>query len=181
MGTSLFSCTTNTNKTKKIDSIEVIDSTTQKTVSQDTLTNILGRIPKSECSKNDPPQKNDSTQTKAIDPHIIIGEVIPPRVVTTGVIRVDKSGSDTSPAKVDDIDVIDLEEDSEEIIMGYMFVDKMPGFKDSPKGLLEKERKDYFSKKISDLLKTTSTLMFYQKLKVFKRYMLSLQLIKKDQ
>ncbi|WP_353777033.1 energy transducer TonB [Winogradskyella sp. 3972H.M.0a.05] len=137
MGTSLFSCTTNTNDTKKIDSVEVVDSISQKTIDKDTIYNILGGIPKLDCSKSDSTytQKRDVVIPKQEHPPILIGEVIPPppKVELDGLIVVEEKYT----------------KDSEDPVLGYYMIEDTPKFKNTPENLSEEEAKAYFSEKMN--------------------------------
>ena len=153
MGTTLFNCSSKNGTPKKIDTIEVIDSTKNKVI------DILGLIEK--------PIETDSvvTKKKAPKPPKIINAVIPPidgvlivENVTTGEIIMKPD-----PVKIDSLKIeppiIDIMGDMEFIEypitepFSIYNVETLPKFKNTPKNLSKKEELKYFQSQLSTFIK----------------------------
>lgn len=132
MGTSLFSCTNKNGNKQKIDSIEVIDTTNNKVI------NILGGIPK--ISETDSiPEKSCDEKSEFIDIETD-GELV---IETVGKIEINEPTG---------IITYEEEEEEEEIILGMITVETPPEFQDTPSNLSKLEKRDYFSKRIADII-----------------------------
>ena len=157
MGTTLFNCSSKNGTPKKIDTIEIIDSTKNEVI------DILGLI--------EAPIETDSVLTKKKDckPPKIINAQIPPidgvlivENVTTGEIIMDPD-----PVKIDSLKIeppiIDIMGDMEFIEypitepFSIYNVETLPKFKNTPKNLSKKEELKYFQSQLSTFIKANFT------------------------
>tara|TARA_R110002111_G_scaffold42337_3_gene77944 strand:- start:15820 stop:16743 length:924 start_codon:yes stop_codon:yes gene_type:complete len=129
MGTSLLSCSDENGNTKKIDAVEVISTLKAKSIETPEITapNIL----------------IDSTKTITIpkkpDP---IDKIDIPIPVLKGIV-VEVMGDIAPPEPIINDD---------EVVFGYLIVDQVPEFIDTPKTISKTEKKDYFSKRITEFV-----------------------------
>lgn len=147
MGTSLLNCTNKNGAKQKIDSIEVIDSINNKTI------DILGGLHKIEHIDSIPKKacKTNTNKKEVIEIPTIDGEIIS----TLGDVDIpDSIHIDSLETPVIDITGITAEapEIEDEIVVGYVVVETPPQFKDTPKALNRSEKKEYFSKRVSQIV-----------------------------
>ena len=148
MGTSLMNCTNKNGTKQKIDSVEIVDSTSNKT------TNIIDALPKT-VKKDTTSKKTRSTilkQTEIIDGLIITETLGEPLIIETPV------------PKIDSITVPDLPEIDYNIMgdlaieppitIGFITIESPPEFKNTPKNLNTQEKRDYFSNQVSEIVST---------------------------
>ena len=146
MGTTLMNCTNKNGAKQKIDSIEIVDSISSKTI------NILEVLPKT-TKKDSVAKKSCSTISKEIK-------------IKDGLIITDTLGEPTiletpppvlEPIIIPDIKII------EPVIMGdvvaevpitigFLTIESPPEFENTPKSLTIKEKRDYFSERISKIV-----------------------------
>lgn len=138
MGTSLFSCTKTNGTKQKIDSVEIIDSISHKVISIDTLEMVCYTTSKPECAA----EKNENIPK-------------PPKPLLTGIV-VTKA---PEPKNVDDElvvetigEVITTIEDKN-VTIPFQLVDSPPQFKDTPNHFSARDKKSYFQKQISDIIR----------------------------
>lgn len=136
MGTSLLNCSDKNGNTKKIDAVEVID-TLSEVVELPKITTPKVVVDSTEC------------KTKLKKQDTIGSEVITVPIVT-GLIIVEDIPSDLEPVLVEEIEFED--ELEEEIVIGFPNIDRVPEFKDTPTGQSNLDKKDYMSKRISEII-----------------------------
>jgi hypothetical protein len=145
MGTSLFSCITDNGSIKKIDSIEVVD-TTLKT---------LDSIPKKSCDTNVTKIK-DTLKNKS-DSISKTHEIIE-TIELTGLLEGEMIVEETHPYNEELEDPIILGDivspEEEESFFNLYSIDSIPEFPNTPKGLSLVEKRDYFQKTLRDFVKT---------------------------
>lgn len=163
MGTNIFSCADEKGNTKKIESIELIDTKT------DTIEK-MGEI------DTDVEQILNETLEKTSKKDTIKGIKPPPKPVLTGIVieieehpKTDKASSQTSKKDSTEItappfcpipnvtgEIIEvegmLEVEEKNIILGFIQVENPPEFKNTPKSLSVVEKRDYFNKKIGEFV-----------------------------
>ncbi|WP_412987776.1 energy transducer TonB [Pontimicrobium sp. IMCC45349] len=166
MGTSLMSCTNKQGNTQKIDSVEIIDSISNKVVTLENIEEVCDSTPKTECT---------SKTTKE--------NIVPPIPQPVGIIVVDEPKKETTkdtiielqgdveikptaqkydsiPITVDgelDIEIVGdviTEIDDEYLPLPFALADSPPEFKDTPKNLSTKEKRDYFQKHVNNIVTT---------------------------
>ncbi|WGD33498.1 hypothetical protein [Olleya sp. YS] len=153
MGTSLFSCSTNNGKPKKIDSIEVIDTTNNQ------VFDILGKIAppnidtvnykKTECKT---PKKISQPPIPALDGLIITN------TITTGEVATISNPVKTHSVNVNKpIDIIEgdisFEKNRHTEPFLFSYVDDFPKFIDTPQNLSKQDEKAYFQNKLAEFIK----------------------------
>jgi Gram-negative bacterial TonB protein C-terminal len=129
MGTSLLSCSDENGNTKKIDAVEVISTLKAESIETPEITA--------------PNIQIDSTKTITItkkpDP---IDKIDIPIPVLKGIV-VEVMGDIAPPEPIINDD---------EVVFGYLIVDQVPEFIDTPKTISKTEKKDYFSKRITEFV-----------------------------
>lgn len=146
MGTSLLSCSDDKGRTKKIQSIEivekVIDSSQFKAKTKiDTSSIISGS---KEEIKNKTLDKDQKTTTYFIDGKLLLGEVVSTK---TNPIH-PNTIVDPQPPEIIEGE-IDIQDD---IVLGLFTVQNPPEFKDTPQNLTSEEKREFFKKKISQFV-----------------------------
>ena len=133
MGTTLFNCSDQNGNTKKIETVEVIDSTTNN--SKPLLkTSTIAEV-KSDSSKcKTVPKKQDSVNVIEIQTPIVTGEIID----VLGAIAIEPPETEYVP--------------NDEEIIGFIVVNQPPEFKDTPKNLTNAEKRAYMSNKINEIV-----------------------------
>lgn len=133
MGTTLFNCSDQNGNTKKIETVEVIDSTTNN--SKPLLkTSTIPEV-KSDFSKcKTVPKKQDSVNVIEIQTPIVTGEIID----VLGAIAIEPPETEYVP--------------NDEEIIGFIVVNQPPEFKDTPKNLTNAEKRAYMSNKINEIV-----------------------------
>tara|TARA_R110002033_G_scaffold131564_2_gene171684 strand:- start:13880 stop:14818 length:939 start_codon:yes stop_codon:yes gene_type:complete len=133
MGTTLFNCSDQNGNTKKIETVEVIDSTTNN--SKPLLkTSTIPEV-KSDSSKcKTVPKKQDSVNVIEIQTPIVTGEIID----VLGAIAIEPPETEYVP--------------NDEEIIGFIVVNQPPEFKDTPKNLTNAEKRAYMSNKINEIV-----------------------------
>ncbi|MFI1744509.1 energy transducer TonB [Thalassobellus sediminis] len=152
MGTTLMNCTNKNGNKQKIDSIEVIDTLNNNRI------DILGGI--GEITEIDSLQKK-SCKTKpkketiidiVTDGELVIETVGDIEIVEEQIISKDSLDIPEIPEVEIMGDIISEDEIEQEIVFGMTVVETPPEFKDTPKNLSIKEKRDYFSKRISKIV-----------------------------
>ncbi|MEP1490531.1 MAG: energy transducer TonB [Algibacter sp.] len=165
MGTTLFNCTNKNGNQQKIDSIEVVDTISNQVV------DILGGIQKIEESDSTVKKtckmkpKNLSIPEIIIDGELVLAKLGEVETIEQPIVEID---SLDNYEMVEPVGLIVYEEgdslEDEELTVGMIQVETPPEFKNTPSSLSNKEKKDYFSKQISNIihenfrLNTTSNL-----------------------
>lgn len=162
MGMTLFSCEDENGQKKKIESIEVVET---KTKVKDS---IIDEPQKEMIKKDDSLVIQSPKKIQTIPKPDLLGLVI----VETGEVAIDSTNSNgldslnikkpkecTLPIKKDSIvepiimgDVM-VDEEIDDTIVGFIFVNQPPEFLDTPKQLTNKEKKTYFSDRIQEIVK----------------------------
>lgn len=156
MGTTLMNCTNKNGTKKKIDSIEVVDTT------DNTIIDVLGGLPKIEkldsLTKQElqPVSKNVELEgiieMDAIDGEVVITTVGDVETIAPTVCPINDSLNVVEPPIIDITGITTEKPINDEIVLGFVTVQTPPLFKDTPKHLSNKEQKDYFSKKVSQIV-----------------------------
>lgn len=153
MGTTLFNCSSKNGTPKKIDTIEVIDSTKNEVI------DILGLI--------EMPVKTDSlsTEKKACNSTKVNLALIPPvdGMLTVETITTGEIVMKPDPVKIDSLKIeppiIDIMGDMEFIEypttepFSIYNVETLPKFKNTPQNLSKKEELKYFQSQLSTFIK----------------------------
>lgn len=156
MGTSLFSCSSKNGAPQKIDSIEVIDTTKNEVI--DVLSLVLP------TEKDSIIDKKAACKTTNKTPQPPISRI--KEIISTGEVITVPTPSHPNPIKIDSLDAekpIDIIEG--DIILGgitplikepypFDYVDELPEFKDTPKGLSNTEELKYFQNKLSKFIRS---------------------------
>lgn len=150
MGITLFSCKDNTGKTKKIETVEIVENHKQK---NDSIIN------------NDTELKPGLDSTKTSTPNVPITEIHEEQLMddlmiveTMGDLElvseiVDHSDSkEIEPHLIEDIPYCTTT-DLDNIVLGFVISENGPEFKDTPKNLSKKEKNNYFSEKLNSFVK----------------------------
>jgi hypothetical protein len=151
MGTSLMNCTNKNGDKQKIDSIEVVDSANNETINVSLglpyLTEIDSLQEKSYKTRSSNP-KSSPNEDITIEGGLI--------VQTVGEIDI------TENSAIDSLEIIQIPHCppppdneinvEEEIIMGFISVENPPEFKNTPHNFSIQEKRDYFSKHITDIV-----------------------------
>jgi hypothetical protein len=146
MGTSLMNCTNKSGNKQKIDSIEIVDSISSKTIKT------------FEASQKT--KKNDSLKTKTCSTPVKDTEITEDGLLiieTLGEVEfIEAEATEIDsiiiPEKIEPVDLIGIpvyQEEEEEILVGLLTVETPPEFKNTPKHLKLKEKRDYFSEEIT--------------------------------
>lgn len=144
MGTSLMNCTNKNGDKKKIDSIEIIDNKNKKIIDVS-----LG-IPSLE-KVDSIPEKSCSKSNKEIPaPETLVREI----ELTGDIEIIEPTGLITLELPID-----------EDLVIGAIQVQSPPEFKNTPQNLSLKEKRDYFSKKVSDFISENFNTKSYSDLK----------------
>lgn len=145
MGTTLMNCTNKNGNKQKIDSIEVVDTI------NDHLIDVLGGIPKLEKTDSIVKMVCKTTPKNLSLPEIVVdGEL--EITINGGLETIEQAPIDIDTLELyEPLGIITYEEE-EELIVGLLQVETPPEFKNTPSNLSNKEKKDYFSKKISSLV-----------------------------
>lgn len=145
MGTSLMNCTNKNGTKQKIDSIEIIDSTSKKVIKT------LEALPKTD--KKDSIQNNSCNENTEITDGLLIIETLGDvEFIETPPTQID---SIITPEKLEPIELTGIpayEEVEEEIIIGLLTAETPPEFKNTPKHLSLHEKRNYFLNKISKIV-----------------------------
>lgn len=158
MGTSLFSCTKTNGSKQKIDSVEIIDSISNEVITLGTLEMVCDTTSKTECTaeakRNIPkppkPLLTGIVVTKAPEPEKdTITEIIN---LTTGDIAIENTTQEIDSIPVVEIDGLIALEEEVDTILGFIYVDTPPQFKDTPNNLSVEEKRNYFQKQINDIV-----------------------------
>ena len=156
MGATLFNCTNKKGNQQKIDSIEVVDTISNQVV------DILGGIKKIEkldstikriCKTPSKKLLVEEMEVEGKIDLVMLGEVIPVKKEENIPIEID---SLDNYEMVEPVGLLVYEEDDsledEELIVGMIQVETSPEFENTPSNLSNKEKKDYFSKQISNIV-----------------------------
>lgn len=148
MGTAFFNCDSKDGKHKKIDSIEIVDSTSNKKV------DVLGLFDTTEVNSQ---SKGCNTVIKdssinTIDTNAIItGDIIKtqnkPRITNLDSIKIEAPDTLT----IDGMFIIEKEPSGDDPIP-FILAEIPPQFQNTTQNLSSKEQKDYFSKQISKIV-----------------------------
>lgn len=149
MGTSLMNCTDKNGAKQKIDSIEIVDSTSSKTIKT------FEALSKTNI--------NDSVKTKTCST-----PVKEPEIIADGLLTIETLGEidfiETEATNIDStithekIEPVNLtgipiyQEEEEEILVSLLNVETPPEFKNTPKHLKTQEKRDYFSRQLSKIV-----------------------------
>ena len=149
MGTTLMNCTNKNGDKQKIDSIDVVDTINNQVV------DILGGIQNIE--------KSDSIVKKTCKPKPKTISI--PELVVDGELEIMTTGDvemiEEHPIEIDSLENYELADPlgivvykdiEDELILGALQVETPPEFKNTPSNLSVKEKRDYFSKTISNLI-----------------------------
>ena len=149
MGTSLMNCTNKNGTKQKIDSVEIVDSTSNKT------TNIIDALPKTEIIDTTSNSKKTcstrSKPTEIIDGLIITETLGEPAIIETPAPKIDSIiiPKITPPIILTGMPVYEVETT---ITLGLLTVETPPEFKNTPKNLNTQEKRDYFSNQVSEIV-----------------------------
>lgn len=148
MGTTFFNCDSKDGKNKKIDSIEVVDTISNKKI------DVLGLFDTTDVSNNSKNCKTvikDSLNKKIDNNVIITGEIIPPN---TKVIDINLDSLEIEEPELPPIDGMFIieKEPSENDPIPFIIAEIPPQFQNTPQNLSSREQKDYFSKQISKIV-----------------------------
>jgi hypothetical protein len=149
MGTSLLNCSDNVGKKQKFNSVEIIE-TNQK---------IIDTISKNVKTTEVKTDSVSLKKTKPIKPKIKEKQIIDGLMIieTVGDIQVEQ----VDPEDIEELNIDSLEIETppfcpkppeDEILVGLMIVEHPPEFKDTPKNLSRSEKKEYLSKKVSQII-----------------------------
>lgn len=147
MGTTLMNCTNKNGDKRKIDSVEVRDSISNKVI------NVLDNVSKKSDSVTNKTYKSNLKEIQAVD-LVIDGEMV---IETVGDIEI----LEKHPNYIDSLSVItptycpfpEKDEGLEgEITLGMISVESPPEFPNTPQSFTIKEKRDYFSKRISEFV-----------------------------
>lgn len=125
MGTTIFSCADEKGNTKKIESIELVDTKTDTIEKMGEIDKDIKHILDETLEKT---SKKDSTKITA-PPFCPIPNVTGEIIEVEGMLEVE-----------------------ENIILGFIQVENPPEFKNTPKSLSVVEKRDYFNKKIGEFM-----------------------------
>lgn len=157
MGTSLLSCTKTNGSKQKIDSVEIIDSISNKVVSLDTLETICDTTSKVKYSAKTkgnipPPPKPVLTGLVIVtEPNKKKDTIEKTITTTTGDVIIANTAQELD--SIPEIEVEGLMElEEEETIFGFIHVDTPPQFKNTPHNLSIDEKRKYFQKQINDMV-----------------------------
>ncbi len=162
MGTTLMNCTNKNGSKQKIDSIEVIDTLKNNKI------DILGGL--GEITEIDSiPKKSCKTKIKkgTLTEIETEGELV---IETVGDIEI----TEQPPISIDSLDIPEIPtnltgimtyEEEKEIVLGMMIVEMPPEFQDTPKNLSIQEKRNYFSKRISEIVSKNFNKSVYLDLK----------------
>lgn len=167
MGTSLLSCTKTNGSKQKIDSVEIIDSISNKVISLDTLETVCDSTLKVECSTKTkgnipPPPKSVLTGLIIVsEPNKKKDAIEETIITTTGDVVITNTAQelDSIPKNIDDeLDIETIGEvittiEDKNVAIPFSLLDSPPQFKDTPNNLSTKEKRNYFQKKISDIVR----------------------------
>ena len=148
MGTSLFSCSDDKGNTKKIERVEIVEKAIDSIQIEvkkhhDSATTNTSKE-KTDRATIKKPKIKDQIITTIGDVAIIKGEMI--ETIEQPIVHLD---SINEPQ----YDIIEGEMDiQDDIVIGLFTVENPPEFKDTPKNLSVKEKRDYFQEKISELV-----------------------------
>ncbi|WP_412561814.1 energy transducer TonB [Winogradskyella sp. MIT101101] len=139
MGLTLFNCEDEKGKAKKIESIEIVE-THQKTI--DTIIN------------------NNDTKTIQLDNNLrekvkSSKSIVKEQEHIEGMMIVETGGIEVEPVEIDSLKVEPLPkcpDPEEEFIIGFINIESPPEFFNTPHHLSNKEKKDYFSEKINQIV-----------------------------
>jgi len=159
MGPSLMSCTNKHGETRKIDSIEIVDSLTKQIVKIEDL--------EKTCTTS-----STNTKDSILKPPIDLPDLVDGMLFTETVGDIDII--EEAPTAIDSVEVIELEEFEEEVTLGIIIteeeekiiplhddhqltldlhvVDSPPEFPSTPKNLSIEEKRHYFIKRISQFI-----------------------------
>lgn len=140
LGTTLFSCTNHHGQAQKIDSIELIDNSSKKTIEIDSLETICKTL-NTNASDSIPTKAQEVTHHK----NDVI-EVYSEDIITTGAIII--ATEYTTEEDAINLDELELIEDSE--ILGFPVISEPPKFKNTPPDLSVDAQRSYFSKQLSE-------------------------------
>ena len=143
LGTTLFSCTNHHGQTQKIESVELIDKSSKKTIEIDSLETICNTLTANSCDSI--PQKKKTTSTNENDAIEIHSE----EFMTTGIMIIDED-KDEDTIDIEDINIQEFEDIEDTEILGFIEISHPPKFKNTPLELNEDEQRNYFSKKLSE-------------------------------
>ncbi|MFI1771130.1 energy transducer TonB [Thalassobellus citreus] len=170
MGTTLMNCTNKKGNKQKIDSIEVIDTLNNNRI--DILGGIgeiteIDSIPKKSC-KTKP--KEETIIDLVTDGELVIEPVGDVVIIEQPPISIDSLNIPYNPEIDDEIIVTGAlietdssikitptwcptpETDNKETTIGFLIVETPPEFKGTPKNLSIQEKRNYFSKRISEVV-----------------------------
>lgn len=158
MGTSSMNCTNKQGDQQKIDSVEVID-----TLNKNKVLNILEGIPVIEemdsLSKKKCSSSKNKSKTALVEEVVTDGELFINTVGDMDMIEKETHLLETDSIKVPEIteilgalEVKPNDQVNEEIVLGLLVVETPPEFKNTPKHLSIKEKRDYFSKEVSKIV-----------------------------
>ena len=144
MGTSLMNCTNKNGTKQKIDSVEIVDSTSNKT------TNIIDTSPKT-VKKDTTSKKTCSTILEKIERRIMPQTLGEPAIIETPAPKIDSiiPPKITPPIILTGMPVYEVEITT---TLGLLTVETPPEFKNTPKNLNTQEKRDYFSNQVSEIV-----------------------------
>lgn len=143
MGTTLINCTNKHGDKQKIHGVKVIDSNNKNVIDVLGGLSVITKadsISEKICSTTNKKTNKVSNEEITTEGEMIVGdiEIIEPLEIL---------GKTELP-----ICSFPKDEIEEEIVIGFISVESPPQFKSTPKNLSIQEKRDYFSKQISDLV-----------------------------
>tara|TARA_R110002050_G_scaffold57866_7_gene130221 strand:+ start:5298 stop:6143 length:846 start_codon:yes stop_codon:yes gene_type:complete len=157
MGTTLMNCTNKSGNKQKIDSIEVIDTLNNNRINiLDGIGEIteIDSLPKKSCKTKPKEARYIDIQKEG---EIVIETVGDIEIIEESLISIDSLDIPELP----DIDGIietkptwcpSSEIESENTIIGFLIVESPPEFQNTPQNLSLKEKRNYFSKRVSEIV-----------------------------
>lgn len=157
MGLTLFNCEDEKGRTKKIESVEIVESH-KKAI--DTLLNHddINKIQLDTINE----KKTKTSKTEVVKKELVEGMIIIETVGEVEVLPIDIN--DTDPVDIDDIETIDIDTlegevstycprpKQDDVVFG-LIVENPPEFKDTPKSLSRSEKREYLSNRITEIVK----------------------------
>lgn len=155
MGTTLMNCTNKNGNKQKIDSIEILDEIKDKTMYTtfglpylndndiDSLSNKVSQLN---------PKKTSITNI-VTDGELVIETVGDVEFIEKPPVHIDSINVIAPPEFEKEMEVMgDMMTENTEIVLGFIQVQTPPEFKNTPTNLSVKEKKEYFSKQITNII-----------------------------
>ncbi|MEN8886345.1 MAG: hypothetical protein ABF246_08135, partial [Winogradskyella sp.] len=143
MGTTLFTCSNTDGKKQKINSIEVVE-TYKKSI--DTI------LKNSNVKKVELDTSATSLKQK-------VKSKIKDEIVEDGIIIIETVGEiDVIPTQIDDLKPIAIDDleietpENDDDLLGHLVIENPPEFLDTPNNLTLSEKREYFSKRIIEIV-----------------------------